>query len=70
MRSLIFLSFVFVLLGLSTAEGGSAQLMKDGKVKLRIEPQDPVGVYSAEATVHDKIKKVDLTLRKTFDVSK
>ena len=42
----------------------------DAKVKLRIEPQDPAGEYSVEATVHDKIKKVDLTLKKTFDVAK
>ena len=42
----------------------------DAKIKLRIEPEDPVGKYSVEATVHDRIKKVDLTLKKTFDVTK
>src|SRR5882724_6303491 len=42
----------------------------DAKVKLRIEPQDPAGEYSVEATVHDKVKKVDLSLKKTFDVAK
>jgi hypothetical protein len=42
----------------------------DAKVKLRIEPQDPAGEYSVEATVHDKIKKIDLSLKKTFDVAK
>lgn len=42
----------------------------DAKVKLSIEPQDPAGVYTVEATVHDKIKKVDLTLKKTFNVPK
>ena len=41
----------------------------DAKVKLRIEPKDPAGKYSVEATVHDKIKKVDLSLKKTFDVA-
>ncbi len=41
----------------------------DAKVKLRIEPKDPAGEYSVEATVHDKIKKVDLSLKKTFDVA-
>ncbi len=40
----------------------------DAKVKLRIEPRDPAGKYSVEAAVHDKIKKVDLSLKKTFDV--
>ena len=41
----------------------------DAKIKLRIEPKDPPGKYSVEATVHDKIKTVDLTLKKTFDVA-
>ena len=42
----------------------------DAKVKLRIEPKDPAGEYCVEATVHDKSKKVDLFLRKNFDVAK
>jgi hypothetical protein len=42
----------------------------DAKIKLRIEPTDPGGKYTVEATVHDKIKKVDLPLKKTFDVAK
>ncbi|HSH37439.1 MAG TPA: hypothetical protein VK993_01530 [Chthoniobacterales bacterium] len=41
----------------------------DAKVKLRIEPKDPVGQYAVEATVHDKIKKLSLPLKKTFDVA-
>jgi hypothetical protein len=32
--------------------------------------EDPAGEYSVEATVHDKVKKVDLSLKKTFDVAK
>jgi hypothetical protein len=42
----------------------------DAKIKLRIETGDPAGKYSIEAIVHDKIKKVDLTLKKTFDVAR
>jgi len=42
----------------------------DSKIKLRIEPKDPAGKYTVEATVHDKIKRADLTLKKTFDVAK
>ena len=41
----------------------------DAKVKLRIEPKDPAGQYSVEATIRDKIKKIDLSLKKTFDVA-
>jgi hypothetical protein len=41
----------------------------DAKVKLRIEPNDPAGKYSIEATVHDKVKKIDLSLKKFFDVA-
>ena len=41
----------------------------DAKVKLRIESKDPAGKYLVEAIVHDKVKKVDLSLKKTFDVA-
>jgi hypothetical protein len=42
----------------------------DAKIKLRIEPKDPAGKYTVEATVRDKIKKAVVTLRKSFDVAK
>lgn len=37
---------------------------------LRIEPQDPAGVYTVEALVHDNVKKVELPLKTTFEVAK
>jgi hypothetical protein len=41
----------------------------DTKVKLRIEAKDPAGKYTVEATVHDKTKKIDLLLKKDFEVA-
>ena len=41
----------------------------DAKLKLRIEPKDPAGKYSVDAVIHDRIRKVDLLLKKTFDVA-
>ncbi len=35
-----------------------------------IEPHDPAGTYTAEVTVTDKVKKVDLRLKERFTVSK
>jgi len=37
---------------------------------IRIEPKDPSGVYTVEAIVHDKIKKIDLPLKATFEIPK
>lgn len=37
---------------------------------IRIEPQDPSGVYTVEAIVHDNIKKINLSLKTTFEIPK
>ena len=37
---------------------------------LRIEPQDPAGVYTVEITVRDNVKKIELPLKTTFEVPK
>ena len=39
-----------------------------GRLRIRIEPQDPAGDYVVEGVVHDNIKKVELNLRTTFQV--
>ena len=44
------------------------QLAKD-RMGIRIEPQDPAGVYTVEATVRDEVKKVELPLKMTFEVA-
>ncbi len=43
------------------------QLAKD-RIGIRIEPTDPAGMYTVEATVRDEIKKVELPLKITFAV--
>lgn len=42
--------------------------LSEGRMGIRIEPQDPNGTYTVEVTVHDNIKKIDLPLKVTFDV--
>ena len=36
---------------------------------IRIEPQDPAGVYTVEATVRDEVRNVELDLKTTFKVA-
>lgn len=42
--------------------------LAQGRLGIRIEPNDPGGTYSVEVTIRDNIKKVQLKLRKTFVV--
>ena len=42
--------------------------LAQGHIALRIEPQDPAGVYTIEAVVRDNVKKVELPLKTTFEV--
>lgn len=42
--------------------------LSEGYMGIRMEPKDPPGKYKVEARVHDRIKKVDLVLRATFQV--
>jgi hypothetical protein len=37
---------------------------------IRIEPKDPAGVYTVEVVVRDKVKKVELRLKRSFTVEK
>jgi len=37
---------------------------------IRIEPEDPAGVYTVEIVVHDNVRKVELKLKDTFTVEK
>jgi hypothetical protein len=45
----------------------SLQLGQD-RMGIRIEPQDPAGTYTVEATVHDEVKQVELKLTTSFEV--
>jgi hypothetical protein len=47
---------------------GNLQLAQ-GYMGIRIEPKDPAGTYTVEATVRDDIKKVELKLKATFKVT-
>jgi hypothetical protein len=44
------------------------QLTKQ-RMGIRIEPTDPAGTYTVEATVRDEVKQVELPLKMTFDVA-
>ncbi len=43
--------------------------LAQGSMGIRIEPDDPAGVYTVEATVRDEVKKVELPLKTTFKVT-
>jgi hypothetical protein len=43
--------------------------LAQGRMGIRIEPQDPSGNYTVEVTVHDHIKKVKLPLKATFAIA-
>jgi hypothetical protein len=53
-----------------TAAGPHDLQLPKARMGIRIEPDDPSGTYTVEATVSDKIKKVDLKLKTTFKVAK
>lgn len=42
--------------------------LSQGRMGIRIEPQDPSGTYTVEATVYDHIKNVELPLRAKFQI--
>jgi hypothetical protein len=42
--------------------------LAQGRLGIRIEPNDPGGTYLVEVKIRDNIKKVELKLRKTFVV--
>jgi hypothetical protein len=44
--------------------------LAQGRMGIRIEPQDPAGTYTVEVTVRDLVKKVELPLKVTFTVEK
>lgn len=39
-----------------------------GRMGIRIEPQDPSGIYTVEAIVRDNIKKIELPLKTSFEI--
>ena len=43
--------------------------LAEGRMGIRIEPDDPAGIYTVEATIRDEIKKVELRLKTTFKVA-
>jgi hypothetical protein len=43
--------------------------LAEGVVKLRIEPKDPPGRYTARVIVRDKVKGINLPIEKTFDAT-
>jgi hypothetical protein len=44
--------------------------LADAVIKMRIEPTDPLGKYTVNATVRDSVKGVNLALVKAFDAKK
>jgi hypothetical protein len=43
--------------------------LAQGRMGIRIEPNDPAGIYTVEATVRDDVRKVELELKATFKVT-
>lgn len=43
--------------------------LTQGRMGIRIEPQDPSGTYTVEAIVRDNIKKNELPLNATFEIA-
>ena len=43
-------------------------MLASERLVVRIEPHDPAGTYTVEAIVHDKIRNVDLSLKRQFTV--
>jgi len=48
---------------------GALQLSRD-YMCVRIEPKDPVGIYTVEVVVEDHVKKLELRLKRRFTVEK
>lgn len=44
--------------------------LTQGRMGIRIEPQDPSGVYMVETIIRDNIKKIELSLKTTFEIPK
>jgi hypothetical protein len=44
--------------------------LAQGRMGIRIEPQDPSGVYIVETIIRDNIKKIELSLKTTFEIPK
>ena len=47
-----------------------ATQLSEGYLAIRIEPNDPSGIYTVEVRVHDQIKNVELSLKRTFYVAR
>jgi hypothetical protein len=43
--------------------------LTQGRMGIRIEPQDPSGTYTVEVIVRDNIKKIELPLKTTFEIA-
>jgi 2-oxo-4-hydroxy-4-carboxy--5-ureidoimidazoline (OHCU) decarboxylase len=43
--------------------------LTQGRMGIRIEPQDPSGTYTVDVTVRDHIKKIELPLKATFEIA-
>jgi hypothetical protein len=52
------------------APGSDRMELADAQMKLRIEPKDPPGTYTVHVVVHDNIKKIRLSLKKSFEVAR
>ncbi len=44
--------------------------LTEGRMGIRIEPQDPSGIYTVEVLVRDNIRKIELPLKTTFEIPK
>jgi hypothetical protein len=44
--------------------------LTEGRMGIRIEPQDPSGVYTVDVVVRDNIRKIELPLKTTFEIPK
>src|SRR6266571_1134400 len=42
--------------------------LTEGRMGIRIEPQDPSGIYTVEVLVRDNIRKIELPLKTTFAI--
>lgn len=43
--------------------------LAQGRMGIRIEPEDPAGIYTVEASVRDDVKNVELQLKTSFKVT-
>ena len=44
--------------------------LSQGRMGIRIEPQDPSGIYTVDVVVRDNIRKIELPLKTTFEIPK